>query len=95
MKLPVPLSFEWDQGNIEKSWKIHQITDKEAEEVFFSEPLKIFTDKAHSVKEKRFLAYGVTKEDKKLTIVFTIRKSKIRVISARNQSRKERVLYGK
>lgn len=95
MKLPIPLSFDWDQGNIDKNRKIHQITDKEAEEVFFSQPLKIFADKTHSAGEKRFLTYGQTKADKKLTIVFTIRGDKIRVISARSQSRKERILYDK
>lgn len=93
--LPSPIAFEWDKGNIEKSYVKHGITNKEAEEVFFNKPLKIFQDAKHSQEEKRFLAYGATNQKRGLTIVFTIRKQKIRVVSARNQNKKERRIYEK
>jgi uncharacterized DUF497 family protein len=93
MKLPVLLSFDWDKGNLEKNWKKHNVRFKEAEEVFFNRPLKIFPDKKHSIKEKRFIAFGITNNLKKLAIVFTIRNRKIRVISARTQNKKERRAY--
>ena len=95
MKLPVPVSFDWDKGNLEKSWEKHKVHFKEAEEVFFSKPLKIFPDKKHSKKENRYVAFGITNLKRKLTIIFIIRKNKIRVISARNQSKKERKEYVK
>ena len=95
MKLPVPASFDWDKGNLEKSWKKHQVHFKEVEEVFFNKPLKIFPDKKHSKKENRYVAFGATNLKRKLTIIFTIRKNKIRVISTRNQSKKERKAYAK
>lgn len=95
VQLPVPLAFDWDQGNIEKNWARHGVHDKEAEEVLFNKPLKIFPDKKHSTKEKRFLALGFTNSKRKLTIIFTIIGNIIRIISARDQSKKERITYAK
>jgi len=93
--LPIPFSFDWDEGNIDKNWIKHGVHFKEAEEVFFSKPLKVFPDKRHSKKEKRFVIFGTTNLGRELTIIFTFRQSKIRVISARNQSKKERREYEK
>lgn len=95
MKLPIPRSFDWDKGNIDKNWKKHKVYFKEAEEVFFNRPLKVFLDKKHSEREKRFVALGVTNLKRRLTIIFMLRKESIRIISARNQSKKERGEYEK
>ena len=89
-KLPVPLVFDWDKSNIDKNWEKHRVRYKEAEEVFFNKPLRIFPDKKHLGTEKRFVAFGATNKRRKLTIIFTIRVELIRIISARDQSRKER-----
>lgn len=94
-KLPVPISFDWDQWNIDKNLKKHGVTNKEIEEIFQNRPLKIFDDAKHSLLEKRFIAHGVTEEKRKLAIIFNLRNKKIRIISARDQSRKERRIYGK
>ncbi|MBI2334633.1 BrnT family toxin [Candidatus Daviesbacteria bacterium] len=94
-KLPVPITFNWNQGNIEKNWKKHKVYYKEAEEVFFNKPLKIFKDIKHSQIEERFVALGMTNDNRRLYLVFTIREQEVRVISARDQSRKERKLYEK
>ena len=95
MKLPVPLSFDWNKGNLDKNWLKHKVSLKEAEEIFFSRPLKIFEDEKHSQKEERLLAYGITNRRRQLMIVFTLRGEKIRIISARNQNKKERRIYEK
>lgn len=94
MQLPKPIEFEWDQGNINKNLK-HGVTDKESEEPFFNKPLKIFKDTKHSKVENRFVAYGITNSKRKLAIVFTLRDQKIRVVSSRDQNKKERQTYGK
>ena len=94
-KLPSPRAFEWDKGNIDKSWKKHQVHFKEAEEIFFNKPLKTFKDIEHSQLEDRFVALGRTDKKRQLHIVFTIRNEKIRIISARDQNKKERKLYAK
>ena len=95
MRLPKPLSFQWDKDNIEKNLEKHKITNKEAEEIFFNKPLKIFADIKHSQEEKRFEAFGTTSNEKKLAVIFTVRDQKIRIISARLQNKKERRRYEK
>ena len=88
--------FEWDEGNSDKNWEKHQVRKGEAEQIFFNIPLIIADDLKHSEREKRFLALGMTNHERYLMIVFTIRKKKlIRVISARDMSKKERVIYEK
>lgn len=94
-KLPAPLSFDWDQGNVDKNWKKHRVHYKEAEEIFLNKNLKIYKNIKHSQEEKRLSALGVTNRRKFLYISFTIRGDKIRIISARDQSKKERKLYAK
>lgn len=76
--------FSWDKGNKDKNWLKHKVDFRECEEVFFNKSLKIFADKTHSQNEKRYVAYGKTVKQRKLTIIFTIRNNKIRVISARD-----------
>lgn len=87
--LPRVLVFEWDKGNLDKSYEKHGVTPKEAEEVFVSEELYVLPDIKHSQKEERFIAFGKTQEDKHLFIVFTVRKQKIRVVSVRRMHKKE------
>jgi len=85
--------FEWDKGNIGKNKK-HKVEDKEAEEAFLDEDKVIYKDTLHSSKgEDRFVLLGQTKRDRLLYIVFTQRKDKVRVISARNINKKEVHLY--
>lgn len=85
--------FEWDKGNIEKNKK-HSVEDKEAEEAFFDEGKVIFKDKIHSTGvEERFILLGKTKKNRILYIVFTERKEKFRIISARSINKKEVHLY--
>lgn len=81
--------FEWDKGNLEHIKK-HNVNYKECEEAFFNKPLIITEDETHSQAEERFRAYGQTNKSRLLIMIFTIKKNKIRVISARNQNKKER-----
>ncbi|MDO9514330.1 MAG: BrnT family toxin [Elusimicrobiota bacterium] len=86
-------SFDWDTGNIEKNLIKHKVRFQECEEVFFNNPFFrpiLLTEK---IVEQRYYAFGITDRRRKLTIVFTIRKGKIRVVSARDMSRKERRFY--
>ena len=85
--------FEWDQGNISKNWEKHKVTHLECEEIFFNEPLIVQQDKTHSTSEERYFALGKTDRGRVLFVVFTIRGDRIRVISARDASKKERRYY--
>jgi len=84
---------EWDESNIEKNWEKHQVLPTECEEVFFNQPLVVTDDKRHSDQERRYYVLGRTDTGRRLFIAYTIRKNNIRVISARDMSRKERKIY--
>ena len=66
---------------------------RKCEQVFFNSHLIIADDEKHSESERRWYLLGRTDMDRKLYVVFTLRKNLIRVISARNLSKKERELY--
>jgi uncharacterized DUF497 family protein len=85
--------FEWDEHNAEKNWQKHRVTPSECEEIFFNRPLVVADDVRHSEKENRFYALGHTDAGRMLFVVFTVRQSLIRVISARDMNRKERKVY--
>lgn len=85
--------FQWDEGNIEKNRLKHKVINFECEQVFFNEPLIIAEDIKHSQKEKRWYVLGRTDLNRKLFIVFTIRNKLIRIISARDMTKKERKIY--
>lgn len=94
-KLPKILEFEWDKGNFDKSYEKHGITQREAEEIFISEELFVKEDVKHSQKEERFIAFGRSQSEIFVLAVFTMRKNRIRIISARKMHRKEIEKYEK
>lgn len=85
--------FDWDLGNLIKNQAKHQVKNLECEEVFFNQPLLILPDPKHSQTEIRLYALGKTNNGRLLFIAFTIRNNLIRIISARDMSRKERSHY--
>ena len=91
------IGFDWDAGNERKSIEKHRVSQAEAEQAFFNEPLLVLEDDRHSLAETRFHALGRTNEDRRLHITFTLRRdgALIRVISARDMSTRERLAYEK
>lgn len=89
--------FEWDEGNILKNLLKHKVSKDECEECFLDPNRRFYIDKKHSLvaKEPRWIMFSGTVKKRKLTIVFTIRRDKFRVISARNMSKKERLIHEK
>ena len=85
--------FDWDEWNTEKIWEKHQVNRAECEQVFFNQPFVVTEDIAHSLEEARFYVLGKTDAGRALFLVFTIRDELIRVITARDMSRKERRIY--
>ena len=85
--------FEWDEGNRTKNWEKHRVSQAEGEQVFFNEPLLLFPDVRHSQHEPQYYVLGHTNAGRYLFVVFTIRGTFIRVISARDMSRKEGKVY--
>lgn len=85
--------FEWDEGNLLKNREKHDVSGSECEQVFFNRPLVAEPDVKHSGREQRFYVLGQTDSGRRLYLVFTVRDHLIRVISARELSRKERRVY--
>ena len=87
------VGFDWDEGNEGKNWEKHRVSHGEAEEIFFNDPVVAGADQAHSNKERRYFALGQTDARRPLFVVFTIRKQLIRVISAREMTKREMRWY--
>jgi uncharacterized DUF497 family protein/predicted DNA binding CopG/RHH family protein len=87
--------FNWDEGNVDKNWEKHGVADFECEEVFFNQPLVVRHDPKHSQHEARFYALGRTDSNRLLLVAFTVRRKLIRVVSAREMTRRERRVFMK
>ena len=86
--------FQWDEGNSDKNWYLHQVAHGECEETFFNLPLILTSDPHHSQTEQRYYALGRSDADRWLFIAFTVRNNLIRVISAREMNQREMRKYG-
>lgn len=73
--------FEWDPEKEKTNIHKHGIDFTEAAEAFRDARRKIITDSKHSGKEERYFCLGKV-GGKILTVRFTYRKGKIRVIGA-------------
>ena len=85
--------FQWDEGNKNKNYIKHKVSNIECEEIFLNHPLFTYYDEKHSVIEERYYALGRTDKNRYLYIVFTVRGKLIRVISARDMTKIEREIY--
>jgi len=92
-KISKCIGFQWDEGNIDKSWIKHKVSPAECEQIFFIQPLIVGADEKHSQKEERYFVLGKTDTGRFIFMVCTIRKKLIRIISARDMNRKERKIY--
>lgn len=84
--------FDWDEANWRKSEAKHGVAASEAEEALLADPV-CRVDERHSDREQRYVALGSTSDGRLLFIAFTVRSSRIRIVSARPMSRRERAIY--
>ena len=84
--------FEWDEGNRE-NWIRHRVSAAECEQVFFNIPFLVAEDEQHSGSELRYYVLGQTDAGRRLFVAITVRRELVRVISARDMSRRERKEY--
>ena len=64
--------FDWDGGNNRKSADKHDVSQAEAESLFFNDPLIVVEDAKHSEREPRLNALGKTAQDRLLHVTFTL-----------------------
>ena len=86
------VGFEWRHGNARTSGDRHGVGQAEAEPLLLAEPLVVVEDRRHGLLEPRYHALGRTAKGRMLQPTFTLRGggTLLRVISARDMSRKER-----
>jgi uncharacterized DUF497 family protein len=85
--------FDWDGGNAEKNWLRHRVSQAECEQVFFNRPFVVAQDTQHSDSEDRFFAFGRTDAGRLLFVAYVLRGDKVRVISARDVTHREKKEY--
>jgi uncharacterized DUF497 family protein len=87
------VTFEWDPEKAAKNLAKHGVNFDEASTVF-SDPLgRIVDDPRHSRGEGRLVLIGLSRVQRLLAVMFTDRKNRIRIISARPVTRAERRTY--
>ena len=87
------MKFEWDESKAARNLRKHDISFDEATTVF-GDPLAItYPDPEHSTEEARFLTFGHSASGRLIVVSHTDRGDKIRPISAREMTRKERKDY--
>lgn len=87
------MEFEWDDAKAESNESKHGVRFSEAMTVFGDELSVTGYDPGHSVEEDRFLTMGLSIGGRLLVVSHTDRGDVIRIISAREASRRERKDY--
>lgn len=86
--------FEWDEVKAFSNKDKHGVTFEEATTVFQDPFLVTFLDEYQSDYEDRFISIGISERQRLLLVIHTDRGDAIRIISAREATRKERKTYG-
>jgi uncharacterized protein len=85
--------FAFDSDKAKSNLADHKLTFDEAKSVFL-DPLAISGhDPDHSYDESRYMMFGESSSGHLLAVVFTYRFDKIRIISARKATKRERKVY--
>ena len=87
------LVFEWDSKKAAINIEKHSVSFAEATTIFGDKFSITIPDLKHSQKEARFVTIGKTISAQVIVVVHTERGDKIRIISARQASQKERKTY--
>jgi uncharacterized DUF497 family protein len=87
------VNFEWDPGKARQNRRKHLVSFEEAATVF-GDPLAItYPDPDHSTSEQRFITIGMSSLHRVLIVAHADRDEKIRIISARKTTQRERKHY--
>jgi uncharacterized DUF497 family protein len=84
------MEFDWDAGNL-KHIARHGITPREVEEAVLIEPLEADVQPHES--EERVLCFGRARSGRLLTILYTERRGKLRVVTAYEMTRQQQRTY--
>ena len=87
------MRFEWDPDKATANLEAHDVSFEEASTVFGSSLTVTFFDSDHSDDEDRYLSFGESDANRLLVVVHTNRDDSVRIVSARETTRRERQQY--
>lgn len=87
------IKIVWSEKKNRQNINKHKVDFNEAKSIF-DDPMQIsLSDPDHSVDEFRYLTIGMSENNRLLIIAHTFRDGKIRIITARKPTRRERINY--
>jgi len=87
------LTFEWDEAKARENLKKHKVGFDEGKTIFNDPFLLTFPDIDTSDAEERYVNIGLSIRDRVLVLIHTERQGRIRIISCRKASARERRHY--
>ena len=84
------IDFEWDEEKAILNLRKHGVSFEEAATVFRDDLSVTVPDPDHSAAEERFITVGVSSQDRVLLVAHVERGDRIRIISARELTPRER-----
>jgi uncharacterized protein len=87
------LLFEWDERKAEQNLRKHGVSFDEASTVFGDSLSVTIDDPLHSADEHRFVILGYSVRQRLLVVVHTYHGKRVRLVSARAATRRERLMY--
>jgi uncharacterized protein len=87
------MEFEDDPEKAARNLKKHRVSFEEAASVFGDPMAYTFADPDHSIGEERWLMFGISRVGRVLAVIYTHRRRRYRIISARLATRYERKIY--
>ena len=87
------MNFDWDEDKATINLSKHGIAFSEAKTVFDDSFYVDFYDPDHSEYEQRYLIIGHSERGRLLIVSYTERRNSIRLISAREVTKRERKSY--
>ena len=89
----IEMQFEWDDEKAALNLKKHDVSFNEATTVWNDSLYIELIDHKHTLDEKRFYMIGKSEQNRLIVISFTERENKVRIISARLLTPRERREY--
>jgi len=87
------LTFEWDESKERINLRRHSVGFEEGKTIFNDPFLLTFPDMDNSDDEERYISIGLSDRDRILVLIHTDRQGRIRIISCRKATTRERRHY--
>jgi uncharacterized DUF497 family protein len=87
------LTFEWDESKARENFRKHKVSFDEGKTIFNDPFLFTYPDIDSSDAEERHINIGLSARNRILVLIHTERQSKIRIISCRKATVRERRHY--